>query len=437
MKNKVAEYIKREALLDEGQGVLVALSGGADSVALLDLLTRLGYRCTALHCNFHLRGKESDRDEAFVRNLCNSRGIEIVVKHFDTTDYAKQKSISIEMAARELRYTFFEEQRKAKECNAIAVAHHSGDNAETFLLNLIRGAGITGLHGILPKNGHIVRPLLCVSRKEIEEYLRVRGIDYVTDSTNLRDEYRRNKIRLQVLPLLAEINPSIEDTINATADRLRQAEALYRRGIEEGIARVRKGNEIDIELLRKETAPSALLHEMLSPLGFNSSNITDIMHTLDGESGAKFLSATHIVTRERGRLIIAKKETITPKSITINNCGIYPTDDGMITLEMCPSGEIIRDANVATLDASKVRFPLTLRLIKAGDRFAPFGMRGTKLVSDYLTDKKRSSAQRERQRVLCDAKGTILWLVGERPAAPFCVTTTTAVALVIKWKEGR
>ncbi|KAA6337326.1 tRNA(Ile)-lysidine synthase, partial [termite gut metagenome] len=214
--HQVAQYIKQEELLLPAGKALVALSGGADSVALLRILLSLGYDCEATHCNFCLRGEESDRDEAFVRELCRELHIPLHVTSFETSQYAKEKHVSIEMAARELRYNWFAEIKETSGASAIAVAHHKDDNAETLLLNLIRGTGINGLCGIRPKNGDIVRPLLCLSRDEITDYLRHIKQEYVTDSTNLQDEYTRNKIRRHILPLMREINPSIADSLVAT-----------------------------------------------------------------------------------------------------------------------------------------------------------------------------------------------------------------------------
>ena len=211
---KVEKYIAKHNLLTKEKSVLVALSGGADSVALLVALLKLEYRIEAVHCNFHLRGEESNRDETFVRELCQRRGVKLHVIEFDTTQYAKEKGISIEMAARELRYDAFEKLRKETGAGAIAVAHHMDDSAETILLNLVRGTGIKGLHGIQPKNGYIVRPLLCVGREEIIDYLKWRNEQFVTDSTNLTSDYTRNKIRLEIIPKLAEINPSIKENLS-------------------------------------------------------------------------------------------------------------------------------------------------------------------------------------------------------------------------------
>ena len=431
---KVEKYISKHNLLEKDGKVLVALSGGADSVALLVVLLKLGYKCEAMHCNFHLRGEESNRDEHFVTGLCRRLGVELHIAHFDTTEHAKENGISIEMAARELRYAAFEEQRKRIGACAIAVAHHRDDSAETLILNLVRGTGIRGLCGIHPKNGYIVRPLLCVDREEITDYLKWRNEDYVTDSTNLTNDYTRNKIRLEVIPGLAEINPSVKESIAATADRIREAELIYRQAIEEAVKRVKKGDVIDIGALVKEIAPQTVLHEILAPLGFNSSQTGDIMEVIgNGNSGKQFYAADWCVTKDRNRLIITalglerNVETILPQE------GVVNTAEGYISVcHRSFDGVIPKEKNCAILDCAKLELPLKLRRVEPGDRFAPFGMRGTKLVSDYLTDRKKSIIEKQTQLVVTDATGRIAWLVNERPAATFCVDKNTEEVIVLR-----
>ena len=281
-KKKIAQYIDQEKLFTREDKILVTLSGGADSVALLRLLLDMGYTCEAAHCNFHLRGDESVRDEMFVRELCLQLEVPLHVQHFQTTEEAEKRHISIEMAARELRYAWFEQLRLQQGADVIAVAHHKDDSVETLLLNLIRGTGINGLLGIRPKNGNIVRPLLCLDRKEITEYLQEIGQSYVTDSTNLQDEYTRNKIRLNLLPLMQEINPSVKESLLRTAEHLNDAALLYKKGIEEGKQKVQTEQGILISVLLQESAPETLLFEILSQLGFNSAQIKDIFTSLNG-----------------------------------------------------------------------------------------------------------------------------------------------------------
>ena len=434
---KVESFISRHNLLTQGAKVLVALSGGADSVALLVALIKLGYRCEAIHCNFHLRGTESDRDEHFVQELCDRKGIKLTVTHFDTTAYAKEKSISIEMAARELRYNLFEELRISSGAEAIAVAHHRDDSAETMLLNLIRGTGIKGLRGIRPKNGYIVRPLLCVGRNDILDYLKWRKEEYVTDSSNLTCDYTRNKVRLEVIPLMAQINPSILESLAATATRLGECESIYNKAIEEAIKRVKKGNVIDIVQLKMEASPATLLHEILSPLGFNSTQTSNILTAIDSDGCKEIANRKWRIIKEHYKLLILPEKDNKPFYGTLPDKGLLDTPTGTLHIDTKPfNGDIPRKSDSVYLDYDSLRLPLTLRSTERGDRFAPFGMRGTKLVSDYLTDKKRSTELKEQQLVVTDADGTIVWLVNERPAAPFCIKKSTKRVVHLVWEKA-
>ena len=438
MKYKVEKYIEKHKLLEKGSPVLVALSGGADSVALLLVLYKLGYKCEAIHCNFHLRGEESNRDENFATTLCQKLGIALHIVHFDTTEYARTHGISIEMAAREQRYDAFEKQRKQTGAQAIAVAHHRDDSAETLLLNLIRGTGIKGLRGIQPKNGYVVRPLLCVGREEIIDYLKWRDERFVTDSTNLTSDYTRNKIRLEVLPKLAEINPSIKESIAATAQRISEAELIYRHAIEEAIKRVKEDNSIDIELLKQEVAPTTLLHEILSPLGFNSAQVEDIYDSIDAEGSRIFTTAEWSVVKERNKLLITPNKEPDPIDITLPAEGCVETKQGVLRISQSAfNGNIPKQRNIACLDTEKLHQPLTLRNTRNGDRFAPFGMRGTKLVSDYLTDRKKSLIEKQAQLVVTDAKGEIVWLVNERPSSRCCISESTKDFVLLEWNNNK
>ena len=427
MHRKVRAYIEKKQLMSPDAKLIVALSGGADSVALLHVLLRLDYKCEAVHCNFHLRGDESLRDEAFVRDMCHKMGVGLTVADFDTVAYAGEKKISIEMAARDLRYAFFEKTAAEHGADMIAVAHHKDDVAETMLLNLMRGSGIRGLHGIRPKNGIVVRPLLCVERNEIIEYLEGANIGYVTDSTNLKSDYTRNKVRLQILPLMREINPSIVSTLAQTAERMAGAEKIYDKAIEEGKERVMINGNIDLASLAAEPSPEALLHEILSPLGFNGMQSDDIMNNIDGDSGKEYSSASHSIVRDRGMLLVEKKEGDIPRvNMSLPTEGTIETPQGYIAIEQTAfDGKIDKRPSVAMLDRAKLRLPLLVRNVATGDRFRPFGMRGSKLVSDYLTDRKKSIIEKRNQLVVVDAQGEIVWLVGERVASTCAVTPAT------------
>lgn len=420
--SRIATYIETEQLILPSDKILVALSGGADSVALLRLLTTLGYHCEAAHCNFHLRQEESNRDECFVRKLCQELKIKLHTTDFQTAEYAKEKSLSIEMAARELRYEWFDQLLRVHKMDCVAVGHHKDDSIETLLLNLIRGTGISGLLGISPRKGAVVRPLLCVNRKEIIDYLSEIKQPYVTDSTNLQDEYTRNKIRLNIIPLMQEINPSFKDGLSETIRHLNEAALLYEYGIEQGKERVfspQKG--INIDLLIQEPSPQTLLFEILHPLGFNSSQIKAIELSLHGQPGKLFLSKEWRVIKDRTHLLIEPLNPNIPKNppfeLIQETCAYYP------------EFVIPRNKEVACFDADKLHGTMELRLWRAGDVFVPFGMTGQKRVSDFLTDRKFSVSQKEQQWVLC-CDDKIAWIVGERTDNRFRIDHSTQKVII-------
>lgn len=393
---------------------LVALSGGADSVALLRLLLRLGYKVEAVHCNFQLRGDESQRDERFVRQLCQQLQVPLHLVHFDTHTYATLHKLSIEMAARELRYRYFDQLRADTGADAVCVAHHRNDSVETVLMNLLRGTGIHGMVGIRPRNGHIVRPLLCVSRSELEEYLADLGQDFVTDSTNLVADVVRNKIRLRLIPLLEELTPAAVENISTSAAHLAEAEKLYNAAVEERLADIADGDAIDIRQLLSLPSPESILFELLRRYGFSSEQSTTIFHRLNAPTGRLFSSPTHDLLIDRGRLLIEQHLSPLPP-LTIPEPGTYVLgDDRRLHVQITDGIDMSRSPQRATLDADKVTFPLTLRPLVQGDRFIPFGMKGSRLVSDYLTDRKRTLFDKRRQLVLTNANGQIVWLIGER-----------------------
>lgn len=422
IKKRIALYIQKESIIIPNQKVLVALSGGADSVALLRILLSLNYDCEAAHCNFHLRNEESNRDEDFVKQLCKKLHVPLHITHFKTKEYAAQKKISIEMAARELRYNWFAEIKEKCKATSIAVAHHQDDSVETMLLNLIRGTGINGLLGIRPRNGDIIRPLLCVNREEVITYLQSINQDYVTDSTNLQDEFTRNKIRLKLLPLMEEINPAAKQSLMDTANHLHQVSTLYNRYINKGKEYVCTNKGIIIERLLTEASPQALLFEILHPHGFNSAQVEDIYHSLTGQPGKQFISAKGTrVIKDRELLLISSKETSDeeiPFALHIEEKE-YTTDF-----------VIPRNKDIACFDADKVKQPFTTRKWQYGDSFVPFGMKGRKLISNYLTDKKFSLLHKENQWVLCSGQD-IIWLIGERTDNRFRIDEHTQKVILI------
>lgn len=439
MESKIQRFIKLHNLLEQDKPVLAGISGGADSVALALVLKKLGYTLTAVHCNFHLRGEESDRDELFVRNFCQQQEIPLYVKDFQTEEYAKEKKISIEMAARELRYAYFHELMKSTKINVLAVAHHQNDQAETLLINLIRGTGIHGLRGMLPKNGEIVRPLLCVTREEILDYLAEKGQEFVTDSTNLSTDYTRNKIRLELLPYLKTLNPSIISTLNHTALNLSEAENLYNRQMRTEIQNLILSDSYTLGetplLLKRLDNPmksaemKPVWHEILFPYGFTETQVENILSLNVTDCGKAFYANNWELIVDRDEVILRKRKEEYFEDILIYDTDVYAT-----FLEVKVNIDILqrkyypiieKESRVALLDYDKLVFPLQIRKVQAGDKFVPLGMKGKKLISDFLTDQKAKSWEKKDQLVLCDAQGEILWVIGRRISGKYAISDKT------------
>lgn len=436
MRDLVRAYIEKYQLLTENRPVLVGVSGGADSIALLTILVELGYSCIAAHCNFHLRGEESLQDERFTKEYVEKLQIPFVKIDFETEQYAAENHLSIEMAARELRYRWFEEQRVHWGAQAIAVAHHRDDNVETLLMNLIRGTGIRGLSGIQPKNGFVVRPMLAVSREEIQNWFAKRNLSYVTDSTNLSDAYTRNFIRLRILPLLEEVNPSVKKAIARTSEHLAATEAIYLQVIEEARKEVFDSeNRLSIAALMKYPAPNAVLYELLKVYGFSRSVVEDIYSSLTKESGKVFFSSSFRLIKDRDYLLFSPlvKEEIQEYILNGDEKEwIGPIELSFESVVITTDFQIRKEKNIAYFDADKLTFPLTLRKWQEGDWFIPFGMKGRKKLSDYFSDRKFSRLEKEQTWLLCSGD-TIIWIVGERSDNRFCLDKMTKRALVVNF----
>ena len=433
MWSKVSDYIKKHKLLNTNDLYLVALSGGADSVALLLLLKEAGFNVHAAHCNFCLRGAESDRDEAFCVSLCQQLDIELHRAHFSTRMYAELHKVSIEMAARELRYRWFEQLREDMGAAGVCVAHHRDDSVETVLLNLVRGTGLRGLTGIQPRNGSILRPLLCVSRAEIEAFLSERGQKYVTDSTNLESDVLRNKVRLQVLPLLRELNPAVSENIQRTAENLVEAQEV----LDAILTNYNSSNVLELSELDKYGSSEYVVFEWLKNYGFNGSQVRQI---LNADSGGIVSSASgYDVLKDRTRLVVEKTDvtfqahrnviSMPSKRIVVPEEGTYILDENRKVRVRKSAVYVSKDPYVATLDADKVAFPLTVRRVEEGDWMVPYGMKGRKLLSDLMTDLKMTVFEKRRQLVVVDAQGIIVWAVGLRTSQRVAVSDATGSVL--------
>ena len=434
--SQVSRTIKAHGLVDMRDRILVGLSGGADSVALLHALLALRVDCEAVHCNFHLRGEESDRDERFVQDLCRRLKVQLHVTHFDTRTYARVHGVSIEMAAREQRYAYFNRLLDELGMQKIAVAHHRDDNVETMMLNLVRGTGLKGLTGMRHLNGRIIRPLLDVSKADIEHYLQQLQVGYVTDSTNFEEDVQRNVVRLRVLPMLRELNPAVMETLQATIGRLEESYAFYADSISAWKRRACAGDVIDMDVLLQSPSPRTLLYELLGEYGFGSQQCQDIYERIGAGPGKVYESDGWRLLRDRNRLLLRRKgegiRCLTPVLPLDGVVQITPTM--MLSISRSSIGRDFRiptDPSTACLDLDRLQYPLTLRTYQTGDRFVPLGMEGEKLVSDYLTDRKMNAFDKENQLVMCSGN-RIAWLVGQRIDNRFKIDehTTRVITLV-------
>lgn len=439
-EEKTLRYIHRHMPAVASGKILTAVSGGADSVALLRVLAALGCNCIAAHCNFHLRGDEADRDEAFVRKLCHDLGIELRCTDFDVDAYKKSHGVSTEMACRELRYEWFERQRAALGCSVIAVAHHRDDNIETFFLNLVRGSGITGLAGIKPCNGKIVRPLLGSSRDEIINYLETLGQDYVTDSTNLENDYARNKIRNVLLPEISRLFPSAMAGIELTLDNLQGDYAVWSGAVEafkrDAVEACGHGQiKIDRRKLAASADPATLLNALLSRYGFNGEQTKAIASA--SRVGAVFESKEYVAEVGRNDISVFSPGSFNnAETYALSDAGRIEKEKGILIeiVDNSPEFEFDRSGKTAYFDADATGDRLTVRHWRQGDRFRPFGMKGTKKLSDYFNDRKFSLMQKLSTPIV-EMQERIVWIAGERAADDFRVTPSSRRILTMRMAD--
>ena len=435
---KVQLFIENNQLLTPKGRVIVGVSGGVDSVVMLNILTVSGYECVVAHCNFHLRGKESDRDEQFVADLVQKYGLIFKKVDFDTVNYAKRYKISIEMAARDLRYDWFAGLLKEMRAEAIAVAHHSDDSIETMLINSIRGSGLRGLYGIDERNGNIIRPMLSCSREEIENYAHKNNLNYVVDSTNAASDYLRNKFRNEILPALAVINPSVKVTFLENMNRVRGAWKIYDQKIREIKEEISftKDNQlyIDLEKLKQQVDVTTVLFELLQPYHFKNSIVNDIVDGLKNNSGAKFFSDTHCVLKDRIHLIVRTNKTKSDIEYSIDKETASITEP--VSMEFreflkTDDFQFSRKSDIVHVDADKLKYPLILRPWRKGDTFYPFGMTSKKKVSNFFIDQKINRFQKDDIWLLISDE-EIIWIAGLRLDNRFRITEETRNILEIR-----
>lgn len=431
-------FISRHQLFKPDQKILLAVSGGKDSVLMVHLFKQAGFDFGIAHCNFQLRADESQRDEAFVRLLAATLDVPFHITHFDTKAYAKAHRSSTQMAARDLRYQWFEQIREQEGYEAIALAHHQNDAIETMLINLTRGTGISGLHGIAPKRDRLIRPLLFLSREDIEALIQKEQIDYVEDSSNGTDHYARNRIRHKVVPHLKAINPSLERTFAQNIQRFQEAETIIQQTVASLRSRIFKdsaaGLLVKIEDLRSLNPQKLLCYELLKPFNFTESLIGELLNALEKQSGTSFYSSTHRITLDRQQLIITAIE-----STAASNGIIHPADKHIdlgyhsLHIQYAEGNSFFKDGK-AYVDYDLLIFPLVVRTRQAGDVFVPLGMKTHKKLSNFLVDEKVPLPEKDKIPLILNGNGDIIWVGGMRQDNRYKVSATTKKVVIFELK---
>jgi len=435
------KFIEAEKLFPARAHLLLAVSGGLDSVVLLDLCREAGYSLEILHCNFSLRGEESQRDEIFVTQLAHTYGVPVQVQLFDTLSYAESNGVPVQVAARELRYSWFEEQRIQSSVQPafIVTGHHLDDNIETSLYNYFKGTGIAGLRGMLPVRDHIARPLLFATREQLADYARKRGLQWVEDSSNASDKYARNYLRHQLVPVVKKIFPGVEQQLADNLQRLRETEMIYR----QAIGRIRqslvtqKGQEYHIPVLKllQQAAPRTVLYEIIRDFGFSPAQASEVLALCSSTSGHYVASATYRVIRNRAWLVIAPLPGDADSWLLIEKPGTFTTQWGQLRVEQLniEPGEVITpDPSIALLDTRQVQFPLLLRSWKQGDYFYPLGMGKKKKLARFFIDQKFSKTQKE-QALVVEMDKKIIWIPGHRIDDRFKIRPSTTSIWKLQW----
>ena len=423
MLQRFINYSKTHNLFSKDDKILLAISGGADSVVLADLLKEAGFNFVLAHCNFGLRGAESDEDEGFVRRLAKKIEVDLFVKQFSQENFDAVEG-STQMAARELRYKWFEELRKEQSCTLLATAHHTDDRIETFFINLLRGTGIDGLVALSSKRESLVRPLLFAKRSEIEAYAEQNKITYRTDSSNVSTKYDRNAIRHKLIPLLGELEPEFRKTISRTIENLEDVAELKNAYLKEQGSLVFDGDKIHIPELLRVKGIQTVLFERLRVFGFSRSDVLDIIGSLEKQSGKVFKSQSHILVKDRDYLLLSKCEEEF-QEMKIDS--LEELSDSPVGFELLNFEEVKfpLKSSEAALDFDKIAFPLTIRKWQEGDCFVPFGMKQSKKVSDVLINNKVSLIAKSRTLIIVNDNADILWVVGLRSDNRYRISSGT------------
>jgi tRNA(Ile)-lysidine synthase len=432
------DYLIEEELCRESDRILLAVSGGIDSVVMAHLFRAAGYDCAVAHCNFQLRAGDSDQDEAFVKELAAYLEMPFYVRHFDVDKEVQNRSISVQMAARELRYKWFAELLAEQSMDLVATAHNRNDSVETFFLNLSRGAGIRGLKGIAPRRDQIIRPLLFASRQDIVSFQQKENISYREDASNFETKYQRNKIRHDLLPVMQEINPGFVESVYRSMSQLDEMYGIYRDSIDKKRKALFRENEgrftINLKDLNQLHPLKTWLYELFSPFGFSRSQCEGIKHIMEAGSGRRSISPSHLLFKDRDQLILfpSVKDSFEryyldgpdrPSSLP------FPMDMDVKSREEL--GSIPADPNTACLDLDEVQFPLTIRHWKPGDYFYPLGMNQMKKLSDYFVDNKIPVPEKNSTWILASGK-KIVWIMGQRIDHRFRITPDTKRVLLLR-----
>lgn len=441
MIKRFEKYYNNERLFAKTDKILLAVSGGRDSVAMVYLFHQAQVHFGIAHCNFKLRGKESDKDEQFVSDLAKKLKVPFYTTSFDTKTFAKTNKLSTQMAARELRYSWFAEIKEKNKFQYIATAHHKNDVAETLLINLTKGTGLSGLHGIKSKVGDVIRPLLCFNRSEIDVFIEVNKLPFREDQSNAETKYVRNKIRHKIIPELEKINPSFVETIFNETQHFEELEQLLESKINEDKKTCWKTLndgiiEIEIDKLLNLKPLRTYLYYFLKPYGFNADDVSDVINSLDKQSGKQFYSSTHQLIKDRTKLILTTTQTNDEEEFTIEKIDDFNILPFVLNVKLFSKEQLTtikKNKKVAYVNADKIKYPLVVRKWKTADKFKPFGMKGTKKISDFFVDEKFSLVEKENTWILTSTN-KIIWVVGHRIDDDFRISEKTKTILQLSFQ---
>ena len=434
-------FIYQHRLFQQSDHLLLAVSGGVDSAVLCELCSKCGYAFTIAHCNFQLRGNESERDEEFVKSLGKKYSVEVFVKKMETEKYAAEKKISIQVAARELRYDWFHELLASKRLNWIVTAHHLDDNIETLLMNFFRGTVISGMRGMLPKTGKLIRPLLFARKEALLQFAKENQLSWVEDSSNQSDKYSRNYLRHQLIPVIEKLYPSVIENLGNNIERFRELEKFHQDAVEIHLKKLVevKGEEVQVPILKlkKMASVKTIIYELIGPYGFGPAAVEEVFHLLESESGKYLLSSTHRILKNRNWLIISSRSPEKQEQVVVESGEDsirFQNGELLFKKKVASNIELVANNGKALIDEEKISFPLLLRKWKPGDYFYPLGMTKKKKLARFFIDQKLSLPQKEKTWVI-EMNKKIIWVVGLRIDDRFKVTNKTKNVLEITFDQ--